>query len=324
MSSIIIVGAGIAGASLSFQAARAGWAVTVVDSGAGQASSVPVALINPVRGQGGRVPARALEGMAHTWALLDELAALGHPVPHGKTGVFRPIPDEKTHRKWQAALPADLPHHWLAPQEVAALAGAWHAVLWLPQAGWLSGAGFVRALLAASGAAVVRGTVGEWSARQVTLTTGQTLGADVVVNCTGAAGAPAGEGVHRAGSLLLLRGVARALPGGVPRSYGVYLSPAAGRVGVLGGTFEAPQSSYAAALGLGLPLHSLGWLLQKGAALADPAALQITGQWTGVRLSGLEVSTQPDSAGVYHLRGLGSKGFLLGPLLARDLLEGLH
>lgn len=317
MKSMLIIGAGIAGASLAYQATKQGWTVTVVDAGGGRASDVPAALLNPVRGQGGRVPAGAVAGMAHTWALIDELQAQGYPVPHGKTGVLRPIPDEKTYRKWQANLPPELPHEWLDPAQCPHLPQHWYKVLYLPQAGWLSGGAFCRALLAAGGAVVVRGNVVTNESQHVMLKGGETLLADVVVNCTGSGGAAEGEGTHRAGSVLLLRSAPTP-----PSSFGVYLSPTVGG-GVLGGTFEAPQGSHAAALAQGLPLHSLGWLLGKAAALTDLSKLEVTGQWTGVRFSGVDIGTQPDEAGVYHLRGLGSKGFLLGPLLAAGLLEDL-
>ena len=58
-------------------------------------------------------------------------------------------------------------------------------------------------------------------------------------------------------------------------------------------------------------------LLGKGAALCDLSGLRVTGHWTGSRLSGLKVGR--DESGAWHLSGLGSKGFLLGPLLAREL-----
>ncbi len=346
--SMIIVGAGIAGAALAYQAARAGWQVTVLDAGGAgyeRASDVPVALLNPVRGQGGRTSAQSIAGMHHTWALLDELSAQGQTIPYGKTGVLRPIPDQKTYAKWLAHLPApaELSQRWLdagqpeseqpaseqpAPQALADLPRGWYKVLYLPQAGWLSGAALTRALLAgakARGAAVYSGVmyggvVSQYHAHSVRLITGEDYRADVVVNCTGSSGARRGEGTHRAGSVLLLHGA------GVtqPLSFGAYLSPLGlAGTGVLGGTFEAPQDNHAAALRLGLPLASLSWLLQKGAALTDLSRLSITGQWTGVRLSGVPLSLQPDGAGVYHLRGLGSKGFLLGPLLAQQLLDQL-
>ena len=62
---------------------------------------------------------------------------------------------------------------------------------------------------------------------------------------------------------------------------------------------------------------SLGWLLGKGDALTDLSGVQVTARWSGRRLSGLEVGRAAD--GSWRLSGLGSKGFLLGPLLARHV-----
>lgn len=309
---LLVAGAGIAGASLAYQAAQRGWRVTVVDPQNGEgASQVPAALLNPVRGQGGRVAPRALAGLARSWALIAEVQA-AYAVAHGRSGVLRPVPDQAHYEAWRAHLPAEL-SRWLRPQE-AGLGPQWYRALEVSQGGWVDGGGLVRALLQASGSTLLKGRVQGWGARQVTLCGGQSIRADAVVNCTGAAGAVRGEGVHRAGSLLLIQGAPER-----PISYGAYLSPAAAG-GVLGATFEAPQRSEADARALGVPAASMRWLLEKGEALGNWS--EVTGYWSGVRLSGIPLA-QPDAAGVYHLRGLGSKGFLLGPLLASELLETL-
>lgn len=317
---LLIVGGGVAGASAAYFAARAGHHVTLLDAGAGRSSDVPAALLNPVRGQSGKVEPQALAGLRFTWALLAELQALGHVIPHSQTGVLRPVPDEKTQRKWAAALPAEMPHVWREP---AGFPSGWHRVLDVPEGGWVSGAALVGALKRASGARLVRGKALRIRAGGAALESGEVLEAERVIFCGGSFGAEFShqndgqrEGAtHRAGSLLLLGQAPQQ-----PLSFGAYLAPAAVG-GVLGATFEAPTASHAAALAGGLPLRSLDWLLQKGAALSDLSGVQITGRWTGVRLSALR--SERDALGVYHLSGLGSKGFLLGPLLARKLVRGL-
>ncbi|MDB5044081.1 MAG: oxidoreductase, partial [Deinococcus sp.] len=104
----------------------------------------------------------------------------------------------------------------------------------------------------------------------------------------------------------------------LPVSFGAYLSPA--QVGgVLGATFEHPSHVWNAGP---LPLGSLAWLLNKGEALADLGGVQVTGRWSGSRLSGLRVGRTPQ--GWWQLTGLGSKGFLLGPLRARELAEQIR
>ncbi|OOV15025.1 FAD-binding oxidoreductase [Deinococcus sp. LM3] len=314
---VVVIGAGIAGASVAYFLARGGAQVTVVDAAQHAASRVPSALVNPVRGQSGGVDARALEGMAFTWALLRDLGAAGWSVPHGQTGVLRPIPDDRTRARFERNLPAALRHEWLALADAPApLATGWAHALHLPEGGWLDGGALADALLGASGARVVRGRAQDWTARTVTLAGGdtlpaETLHADAVVFCGGSVGSAwRGEaGTHRMGTLLTLD---RAVTG-VPVSFGAYLAPAAAG-GVLGATFETPAPSWAPER---LPLGSLGWLLGKGEALTGLRGARVTGRWTGSRLSGLRAGPQPD--GSWRLSGLSSKGFLLGPLLAHGL-----
>ncbi len=313
---VVVVGAGIAGASAAYFLARGGAAVTVVDAGAHTASHVPSALINPVRGQSGGVDARALAGMAFTWALVRDLNSQGRPVPHGQAGVLRPVPDERARARFERNLPPDLAHRWLKPEESPEpLAPGWAHVLSLPQGGWVDGQAFTGALLHASGARVVQGRAVAWTAHEVQLLGADPLHADAVVVCGGSVGAHwAGEAAtHRMGTLLTLdRAVTRQ-----PVSFGAYLAPAQ-TGGVLGATFEAPSPQWQPET---FPLPSLGWLLGKGLALSDLRGAQVIGRWTGSRLSGLKAGPQPD--GTWRLGGLGSKGFLLGPLLAHGLAGGL-
>ena len=318
---VTVIGGGIAGSSLAYFLARGGARVTLVDAGEHTASHVPAALLNPVRGQSGQVDAQALAGLAATWALLDELSAAGVVVPHGREGVLRPLPDEKTRRKFERHLPAELPHEWRDPADCLPadrpLAPGWHAALWLPTGGWVDGRAFCTALQQASGAEMVRGRAvqrgDEWL-----LQNGEDLSPlnrhpSTIIHCGGSIGSTwAGETrTHRMGTMLLLD---RA-PTASPLSFGAYLSPTA-EGGALGGTFEAPRPAWQEPA---LPFASLHWLLGKGTALTSLRGLQVTGRWTGSRLSGLQVGQ--DEAGHWHLSGLSSKGFLLGPLLARELAE---
>ncbi|MFC4427579.1 FAD-dependent oxidoreductase [Deinococcus navajonensis] len=309
---VVVIGGGVAGASVAYFLGQAGLQVTVVDAGMHAASHVPSALVNPVRGQSGGVDPRALAGLTLTWALLRDLEAQGLQVPHGRKGVLRPVPDDRTRVRFDRNLPPELAHHWLSPAFAPApLATGWAHVLSLPQGGWLDGAALCRALLAASGAEVARDRVTAWDARTVTLGSGVTWDTEAVVWCGGSVGAgwAALEGTHRMGTLLTLDHT----PSVVPLSFGAYLAPAA-QGGVLGATFESPAPTW---LPPYLPLASLGWLLGKGAALSDLSGVTVTGRWTGSRLSGLRAGRGGD--GVWQLCGLGSKGFLLGPLLARGL-----
>ncbi|AFZ69234.1 FAD-dependent oxidoreductase [Deinococcus peraridilitoris] len=311
MTHVIVVGGGVAGSAVAYFASLSGAQVTLVDAGEGTASAVPSALINPVRGQNGRVESRAPEGLALTWSLIEHLQRHGHLIPHGRRGVWRPVPDAQTRRRWQQHFPAGLAHIWRPPTEIPGLAPGWEAVLELPGAGWIDGPAFVRALRSASRAVVLR----EWALRlsqhEVTLQNGQVLHADRVVWCGGSIGVSrqGWPAQHRAGSLLLLTEA----PTELPLSFGAYVAPAT-QGGVLGATFEAPQPTYDPQPP---PKTSRDWLDERARRLLGWVPGPARGIWTGSRLSTRTVGPQPD--GTWALTGLGSKGFLLGPLLARDL-----
>ncbi|MDO4264042.1 MAG: FAD-dependent oxidoreductase [Deinococcus sp.] len=321
MKDLLVVGGGIAGAAAAYWAAQSGWRVTVVDSGQATASSVPSALLNPVRGQSGKVPPRAAEGLALTWALIERLSAQGHHIPHGRTGVLRPVPDAGVQARFQRNL-GDLPHEWWTPQQASGLAPGWHVALYVPQGGWLDGPALCRALLAASGAQLITAEVKEVTGAGGRLTDGRILSADALLWCGGSFGAgrrpahtPAHPPIqsHRAGSLLTLAGST----GPRPLSFGAYLAPAA-QGSVLGATFERPAAAWSPVT---LPLASLDWLLDRGQRLRSLAGLEVTGSWSGTRLSGLRAG--PVGPAEWELSGLGSKGYLLGPLLARELVGRL-
>ena len=336
-ATLLVIGGGIAGASVCFFAARRGWAVTLIDAGQGRASDVPTALLNPVRGQSGHTDARALAGLYLSWALIRELEGQGHRVPHGQTGVLRPLASDAARAKFEANLPPGLPRQWLTPAASPFhLAPGWPHLLLLPLGGWVAAGTLVAALVTASGAALKPARASAWDAHSATLESGEVLHADAVVWCGGSVGASWGGATwgrgtgfdpgafsHRAGSLLLLERAAAPLS----VSAGVYLAPAAlegaamyggGLGGVLGATFEAPSSQYALT---GPPIRSLHWLLERAATLSADLSPAVTGLWTGSRLSGERTGPQAD--GWWALAGLGSKGFLLGPLLARGLVEQL-
>ncbi|GEM49809.1 NAD(P)/FAD-dependent oxidoreductase [Deinococcus cellulosilyticus] len=310
MKPLIIVGGGIAGSALAYFATKEGLETVLVDAGKHAASDVPSALINAVRGQNGHVVEGGLEGARFTFALLDELSAAGFEVPHSRAGIYRPVPDEKTFLKWMKNLPENYPHEWLeqAPAEVH-LQEHWYRVLYLPVGGWVDGQAFCAALRIASGARVIRQTAVSIVPDRVVLQD-QTALEGTVVFCGGSYGASqAGfAGTHRRGSLLLLQDTLSPLP----VSFGIYATPAR-KGGVLGSTFETPEDRCSPQ---GLPLKSLNWLLEKARLTFRTLEPNFSGVWTGVRYSG---ATLPE--GLLTLTALGSKGFLLGPKLARDMVQ---
>ena len=87
---LLVIGGGIAGASAAYFAARRGWAVTLLDAGEGRSSDVPAALLNPVRGQSGKVETQALEGLRCTWALIRALEAQATPFRTGRPACCAP------------------------------------------------------------------------------------------------------------------------------------------------------------------------------------------------------------------------------------------
>lgn len=345
--SFLLVGGGIAGASLAYFLSRLGHGVTVLDAGLDTASQVPSALLNPVRGQSGQVDAQMIAGMRFTWQLVTDLQAQGFGIRHQRAGLWRPLPNDKTQAKFCRNLPADLPHSWHSAEALSGtLSGDWPHLLFIPEGGWLVGAELVQALLAAAqqrGAKLLRGRALSWTSNTMQTEQEQLKGAAVVF-CGGSLGASwrnqasrsRGHSsleqtaeVHRAGTLLYLDHVpAQTL------SFGAYLTPTtsiptkpavAGQdlpiprlAGVLGATFEAPSSQHAAGP---LPLESYSWLLAKGAALVPLEGRSVTGSWTGVRLANLRAGQA--AGGHWELTGLGSKGFLLGPLLASQLAAKL-
>ncbi|GGJ30556.1 NAD(P)/FAD-dependent oxidoreductase [Deinococcus roseus] len=310
MKPLIVVGGGIAGSSLAYFAARAGIQTILIDAGKHTASDVPSALINPVRGQNGHVVEGGLEGAQFTFALLDELQKQGFEVPHSRAGVYRPVPDEKTFLKWVKNLPEGYPHEWLdrAPLQTN-LQDHWHKVLFLPVGGWVDGKAFCTALQEASKAQILRQTAVSIRPDGVVLQD-QTFLQGTVVFCGGSHGATlAGfAGTHRRGSLLLLNDTLSPLP----VSFGIYATPSR-KGGVLGSTFETPSTECRP---YGLPLSSLSWLMEKARLTFKTLQPDLSGVWTGVRYSG---ATLPED--LLTLTALGSKGFLLGPKLARDRVE---
>jgi hypothetical protein len=92
---VLIIGASIAGASAAYFARLAGRQPTAIDAGIEAASSLPVALIDPLRGLEGRLVKRGEEDARTSFALIDTHNADGHAIEHGR-GLGRPVPDAAT------------------------------------------------------------------------------------------------------------------------------------------------------------------------------------------------------------------------------------
>jgi tRNA 5-methylaminomethyl-2-thiouridine biosynthesis bifunctional protein len=192
-SEAVVIGAGVAGASVARQLARRGMAVTVLERElpAYGGSGNPVGVVRPEPG-GVANPVTELSAAGTLW-LQRWIAGRADAVRHAWCGVLRMARDERKHEK-MAAQAIHVGADWLAPVDVASaaqLCGALPAEsgFHLPRAGWVVPPTLVTALLShpritvRSGAQVTaldRRTDG-WC---VTLGDGTTLHAPVVVLAT--------------------------------------------------------------------------------------------------------------------------------------------
>lgn len=308
---LLIVGAGIAGASAAWYASRAGLRTLIIDAGAHRASDVPTALINPVRGLAGRVPKHAPAGARHTFDLISRLQAHGHAIPHGR-GVWRPVPDASVQAAWSAQFPPDLMHRWHpgAPPFLN-LRGHWHATLECPESGWVDGPALVRALLADSGAERITATVTalDIPGHGVTLDKGDQLAARELLWCAGAWGAHTMgfEAVYRPGSVIATK--SRSSEHAI--AHGLYAAPH-GPTSVLGPTHEPATNIWPDAT---TPPAALPTLIERARGIFEQP-IEIATIWRGVRLG--RVTTPP---GLKALGPYGARGFLMAPMEAADFIE---
>lgn len=149
---VIVIGAGIAGASVARAFAHRGIAVTVFerDKPASGGSGNPVAVVRAEPG-GAHNPISILSAAGVSW-LIDWVAQYGQSVPHDFCGVIRMTRDARRHQKLAVlarTASAELLRE-LDQAEASALCGQTvpDAGFLLPQAGWLKPRELVGALLA--------------------------------------------------------------------------------------------------------------------------------------------------------------------------------
>jgi tRNA 5-methylaminomethyl-2-thiouridine biosynthesis bifunctional protein len=150
-SSIVIIGAGIAGASVARQFAGRGMAVTVLEreQPAAGGSGNPVAVVRPEPG-GTDNPIAEFSAAGVRW-LQAWLAQQGGLVPHAFCGAFRMTRDQRRHDKLREYASTR------ARDEIAEFSGAAADQLcgqtpagsgfFLPQAGWIDPVALVHAML---------------------------------------------------------------------------------------------------------------------------------------------------------------------------------
>jgi len=341
---VLIVGGGIAGWSAAWFAARAGREVVVVDEGLHRCSDLPVALINPLRGHRGRLVADGVAGMRATFALIDALRDAGHRIVAGR-GLFRPLVDlpEASTREafWRERIGALLPFDWHAIAPVFLGLATPVPALHLRDAGWVEPAGLLAALRADSGARrqVDRVTTIEADGRgggMAVLASGASLRARSLLWCGGAWGAapidrlengligslrpllepaPGREetALYKPGSLVAVDGRLSEQP----MAFGLYVASIGGNTpdaprSLIGPTREGSCTSFPDEP---VPAEAIRHLEDRIAELFG-ARMRATEAWRGVRLTRLSSAAGRVLDGVPTLTALGSRGFLMAPLLA--------
>ncbi len=330
MRPVVVVGAGLAGACAALELARSR-SVVVLDAHrpASGASGAAAGLVNPFAGRRGARAWRAGEARAALDVVAD---AVGVPVE--SSGVLRPAANPK-----QAADFVRSAEAW--PDEATFVSeshGRWPSVeaplgaLWIPGGGHVDVARLVRGILAAAeylGAVVRTGVrLTGWTEQAGVvdaLTDSGVIPSEALVLCPGADVAALPGLSHLAwgrvkGQTVTLE--AR-LPDRLPAvAGGVYIVPGASGV-VVGATFEHQFETLE-------PDPQTSAMLRERAArlipaLADAAILSAR---AGIRLT-VPASVSPDrvprleavSARVWLFAGLGSRGLLTAPLLARAFAQ---
>lgn len=328
---LLIVGGGIAGLSAAWQAKRAGRAVTLVDEGIHRASDLPIALINPLRGHTGRLVTDGIAGMQATFALIDNLRDAGHAIDSGR-GLYRPlievVPEARHEAFWRAKLDGRLAFDWYdsAPEALGLVERM--PCLRVHAAGWVAPHSLLDALTVASDATFVVDRVTRIARHGprhvVALASGSTLTARSILWCGGAWGAalldrqaatPSGDALYKPGSLLAVDTLLTA----TPLSFGLYAAPFEAKRTLIGPTREGSNATF--------PDEPVApeVVAHLGDRIARVFGTTMTARevWRGVRLTRLSSSATVALDGIPTLTALGSRGFLMAPLLAATWARSL-
>jgi glycine/D-amino acid oxidase-like deaminating enzyme len=286
---IVVLGAGIAGLCAARLLHEAGREVLVVARELGEASRVPDALLNPVRGKRGTVALEAEEALEALWDFYPRFT----PV---RQGILRPVP-ESDRAVWRQKLQGRrVPHLWLEEG------------LYLENAGWLETTPLLHRL--AEGLNILYANVERLEASTLWLEDGRRVSGRVLVYAGGASGA----------HLLGLGG--RFTPGSVlltqqhfkrARSYGVYVAGHS-----LGGSYLPHQDRYSPHQ---TQPHEVEWLLSEAERLLGYRP-GWSSSWAGVRYR-LDKDYLKPIPGGFALTGFGSAAYFYAPLYARRLLKRL-
>lgn len=313
-----IVGAGIAGASVAYVAARAGASVTVFDPAPEQgASHVPRAMVHPFGGRRAAASRRRVEAFHMTLEWAAELQ------PEAKTGILRVATDEEKAELWQGVADkwAEV-GGWIDADKLQArlpsVADGMPGGIEVPDGMSIEPKGFIGALLDHENISAVPEIVnaigedeeGAW------IEGDERHRFDVVVLAGGAYSQPMTAhpiGLEpMSGSAIIVRG-----PGpDEPVAGHGQLTPIGNGETVVAGTYRKDRNAE-------LTNQDVTSLIDKAAAtLPDMASCELVRGWTAVRAASKDRKPVVGAIGdrVYVLVGLGSKGFLLGPWAATQLV----
>ena len=326
----VVVGAGIAGASVARALAVRGRPVVVLDPGgpAAGASGVPRAVVQPITGM--RAPWRPLyadaRDRAERW-LTDHVS----PDLWHRRGILRVALDERHAALWERQM-ANAPDHvarWLAPREArqraTGISAGTTGGIWIPGGIDLDGAAVVRSLLDAPGITVRRTHVTSIEADRTSWSVHTTDGETCARSVTVAAGMGAADllpGLKV--PMQPIRGVCgwreASIASRVVVGHRGQIIPMGVRTFV-GSTFSPGEAAPR------IEPSDVNTLAERlGQAIPD-AFGPIINPWVGVRVAARDrapiVAADPARPGVFAVAGLGSKGFLLAPWIAERVADAI-
>ena len=348
--SVLVIGAGVAGCQLAVRLARGGWQVALLDAAAGPASGAsgnPAGVIRPLLARDDNGVTRYTRA-AFLYAIDCWRDGGGRPrAGWHPDGVIQVAQDPAQWTQWQATLaeqgvPAEFA--WLISQAGAGRRLGLHPAaggLMFPLGGWLEPARLCADLLARAPEVQVHWSAAVahlapcpqgWEARDGD---GRLLArASQAVLCVGAGRAgevPAGPDFLPAGArpLQALRGEVTELGAeGLGALDAVicgagYLSPAGDHSFSLGATYDRCGETQPTEAGRSANLEKLGTLTGLGADAVAPMGGRVA--WRSVAPDRLPViGADPDRPGLWHLRGLASRGLVWSPLAAEQLAAAMN
>lgn len=293
--------------------------------GAGGASSLPAALLNPYRGRTARAHPDDLAGLAAFWRRDEALRAAGHATGSVRSGVLRIASNDKQAAQWRDTAAAVDSVRWLSEADLPPEYHAPHGALLVSQGGWVRPGALLAALAEAAGTAGVRilerapvRSVSRASSGFALTTPTGTFAASTVVFCTGAASLPNGFDLDVAlerieGDVVELQS-SLSLP--LPVAGAVYGAAAHGSAWVGGNHRQPGRLDPEAPEAL---RRSFSWFVP------DLRQAPIASVWTGTRVKrrGNRPLVQPIEAGVWMFGALAGRGFLCGAAEAERLAARL-